>query len=224
MLIRATRTASALTLRALFYGVLFVVVVLAHLALTGALRAQGWSASLSLLASGLVVLAVVLVLVHVAEWLREQRASAREIERMRQGLPGAPCCVVWSAADARRYEQQDMPWDIVGAVRARYPKLARALGVEGVAVAEFEVSAEGKAKNVHLVYAWPSDVFFDAAREALEHTRFQPKPETHVRYGASYRLSFVFRIAGAAKLNHRGRRARELRPALNALQRTLRGG
>jgi hypothetical protein len=54
----------------------------------------------------------------------------------------------------------------------------------------------------------PQTCFYDAAREALEHVRFQPKYDVHVRFGASYRIPFVFRIDGAAKLKDRGRRAR----------------
>lgn len=217
MLIKATRTVSALTLRALAYGALFLGVVVVHVAFTAALRQQGWSGGASLFASGAVVLGVVLAAVNLADWLRERRAAAREIERMRLGLPGGPCCVIWHGVDA----ESDIPWDVVGPLRARYPKLARELGVEGVAVAEFEVNAEGKAKNIHCVYAWPSDVFFDAAREALAHARFQPKPRAEVRYGASYRVPFVFRIAGATKLEERGRRAQPLRPVAEAARQVV---
>jgi TonB family protein len=220
MLVSATRTVSALTLRALFYGALFLLVVIVHVALTAALRQQGWNGGASLFASGAVVLAVVLVLVNIADWLREKRASQREIQRMRQGLPSGPCCIVWRNVETEESEDV-MPWDVVGPLRARYPKLARRLGVEGVAVATFEVSAEGAAKNIHCAYAWPSDVFFEAAREALEHTRFEPKPDTHVRFGASYSMPFVFRISGAAHLNEGGRRARKLRPALRAAQQAV---
>lgn len=109
-----------------------------------------------------------------------------------------------------------MPWRLVGPLRARYPGLARRLGVEGVAVVEFEVGAGGVVKNAHCVYAWPSDVFFDSAREALMRARFEPKPDMHVRFGASYRMPFLFRIAGAARLAHSGRRAESPRPLLAA--------
>jgi TonB family protein len=111
-----------------------------------------------------------------------------------------------------------MPWQLTGPLRARYPKLARRLGVEGVAVVEFEVGAGGVVKSAHCVYAWPSDIFFDAAREALVRVKFEPKPDTHVRFGASYRMPFVFRISGASKLADQGVRAKQLRPALNAAQ------
>ncbi len=217
MLVRATRTISALTLRALFYATLFLVVVIVHVALTGALRAQGWNGGNSLFTSGAAVLGLVLVLVHIADYVREKRAAAREIERMRQGLPGGPCCVVWRGAES----ESDMPWELAGPLRARYPALARRLGVEGVALVDFEISAQGAAKNVHCVYAWPSDVFFEAAREALAHTKFVAKPKALVRYGASYRIPFVFRVSGAARLTDLGHRARTLRPSLRAAQQVV---
>jgi len=224
MLVRATRTLSTLTLRALFYGALFVAVVIVHLALTGALRAQGWGPGPSLFASGAVVLVIVLVALHAVDWLRSKRAARREHLSQEQGLPGAPMCVVWNAADApEASERADdaMPWEVVGPLRARYPKLARRLGVEGVAVVSFEVGADGCAKSIHCVDAWPSDVFYDAAREALQHARFQLKDDIHPRFGASYRMPFVFRIAGATKLRDHGRRARQLRPALAAAQQAI---
>ncbi len=218
MLVSATRTISALTLRALFYGALFIAVVVGHLSLTGALRAQGWSGGTALFASGAAVLGFVLFAVNAADWLRERRAARREILRMRQRLPAGPCCVVWKTGDAPEPDDEVMPWQVAGPLRARYPKLARRLGVEGVAVVEFEVGAGGVVKNAHCVYAWPSDVFFDAAREALLRARFEPKPDVHVRFGASYRMPFVFRIAGASNLSERGMRARKPRPVLQAAQ------
>lgn len=221
MLISATRTVSTLTMRALFYGALFVVVVLTHLALTSALRAQGWGGSASLLTSGAAVLAFVLIAVHVAEWLRERMAAHREMQRVKQRLPHGPCCVVWKNVEPAQESEEAMPWEVVGPLRARYPKLARRLGVEGVAVADFEIGAGGVVKNVHCAYAWPSDVFFDAAREALLIAKFQPKSDQHVRFGSSYRMPFVFRIAGASKLSESGRRARTLRPTLHAAQQAV---
>jgi TonB family protein len=217
MLVSATRTISALTIRAIFYGALFVVVVIVHLSLTGALRAQGWSGGVALFASGAVVLGLVLLLINLADGVREQRAVRLEILRMRHRLPGGPCCVVWKTGEAQETEDA-MPWQLAAPLRARYPRLARRLGVEGVAVVEFEIGAGGVVKNAHCAYAWPSDLFFDAAREALVHAKFEPKPDMHVRFGASYRMPFVFRIAGASKLADHGVRARPLRPALNAAQ------
>lgn len=218
MLVRTTRTISAFTLRALFYGALFLFVVVVHMALTGALRQLGWGGGVSLFVSGVVVLGLVLALVNLADWMRERRNAAREIQRMRQGLPGGPCCVVWRSAEGG-HRDDAMPWRLAAPLRARYPGLARRLGVEGVAVAEFEVGSDGRAKNVHCVYAWPSDVFYEAAREAIAHARFQPKPDVHVRYGASYRMPFVFRIAGAARLDESGVRARTLSPVAHEARR-----
>jgi TonB family protein len=220
MLVQTTRTVSTWTARALFYGGLFVVVVAAHLAFTAALRAEGWSSSMSLFASGAGVLLLVVILVNCADWVRQKRAEWRERKRLKQGLPEGPCCVVWQAGvqpDARDDEDDAaMPWEVIGPLRARYPRLARRLGVEGVAVVDFEVGAGGRVKNVHCVYAWPSDVFYEAAREAMLRVRFEPKGDRHVRFGASYKMPFVFRISGAAKVKQAGRQARQLRPTLQA--------
>lgn len=216
MLVRATRTASALASRLIFYAALFVTVVVAHVALSGALQRLDWQPGAAQLASGAAVLALVLVLAQLGEWVREWRAARREVKRMQQRLPSGPCCVVWRDADAPPSDDEAMPWNIVGPVRARYPRLARRFGIEGVAIAEFEVSAEGRAKNIHCVDAWPSDVFFESAREALALARFEPKPDIHPRFGATFRMPFVFRIAGASRLKTAGRRAKTLRPALHA--------
>jgi TonB family protein len=156
----------------------------------------------------------------ISGWVGEKLAAWREVRRMRQRLPSGPCCVVWRQTDSAGPGEEDdsMPWDVIGPLRARYPRLARRLGIEGVAIAEFEVNAEGKAKNINCVDAWPSDVFYEAAREALTHVRFEPKPDVHPRFGQSFRMPFVFRINGAARLKEAGRRARRLRPRLQAAQ------
>jgi TonB family protein len=218
MLVSATRTVSTFTLRALFYAALFIVVVVSHLTITGALRAQGWDPNPAMFASGAAVLAFVIVAMYAGDWIRERGAAHREMQRLRQRLPSGPCCVVWKNIEPAQESEDAMPWRPAGPLRARYPKLARRLGVEGVAVAEFEIGAGGVVKNVHCVYAWPSDIFFEAAREALLRVKFEPKPDVHVRFGQSYRMPFVFRIAGAAKIDEAGRRARKLRPALNAAE------
>lgn len=229
MLIRTTRTLSTWMLRALFYAALFGVVVIAHLGVSGVLRAQGWSSGLALLVAGAVVLVLVVLVTNLAEWLRDRLRERRELRRVQQRLPSGPCCVVWRAPEEKTVrdllsedeDHSDMPWDVIGPLRARYPRLARSLGVEGIAIAEFEVGADGRAKNIHCVDAWPSDVFFEAAREALQHARFQPKGDIHVRFGASYKMPFVFRIAGASKARDSGQRARQLRPALAAAQQAV---
>lgn len=230
MLIRTTRTLSTWTMRALFYVALFAVVVVAHLAISGILRAQGWGSSVALLMAGVAVLVLVIIVTNAAEWLRDRLRERREMQRVKQRLPSGPCCVIWRAASEEktvrqlieddRDDQSDMPWDVVGPLRARYPRLARRLGVEGIAIAEFEVGADGRAKNINCVDAWPSDVFYEAAREALQHAKFQPK-DVHVRFGASYKMPFVFRIAGASKARDSGRRARQLRPTLAAAQQAV---
>ncbi|ANP46643.1 energy transducer TonB [Candidatus Viadribacter manganicus] len=228
MLIRTTRMLSTWALRALFYAALFGVVVVAHLAISGALRAQGWNSSMSLLVAGGAVLILVILATNLSEWTRDRLRERREMERVKQRLPNGPCCVIWHAPEEKTVRQllseeddhSEMPWDVAGPLRARYPRLARRLGIEGVAIAEFEVGADGRAKNINCVDAWPSDVFYDAAREALQHARFQAK-DVHVRYGASYKMPFVFRISGASKARDSGRRARKLRPTLVAAQQAV---
>lgn len=218
MLVRATRTASALTVRALFYAALFFFVVIVHLAITGALREIGWNGGAALTVSGAVVLALVLLLVNLADWIRGWVSERREMQRVRLRLPSGPCCVVWRAPEAPEDEEENeggMPWEPVGPIRARYPRAARRLGVEGMAIVEFEVSAEGKAKNINCVDSWPSDVFYAAAKEALTLARFQPKYDVHVRFGQSYKMPFIFRIEGSTRLKERGRRARPYNPALH---------
>jgi TonB family protein len=220
MLVRATRTLSRWILRALFYAALFLVVVIVHLALTTALRQYGLNGSLSLLLSGAAVLMVVLLLIQAASWLRQWLHEQRELTRARLRLPVGPTCLIWQA-NSEQAQTSPMPWEVIGPMRARYPGLPRRLGIEGYAIAEFEVSAKGRAKNIHLVDAWPSDIFFTSAKEALLQARFQPSLDEHVRYGASYRMPFVFRLPGSSKLPEKDARAKTLRPILHAVQRLM---
>lgn len=222
MLVWATRNASFLVARLIVLTALFLIVVVLHLAVTGAFRQLGLPGGFALLASGAVVLALVLGLLSMRDWLFEKNAARIEMRRLKAGLPSGPCCVVWRPVEPAPGDDDDgMDWDVIGPLRARYPGFARRLGIEGVAVAEFEVSAEGRAKNIHCVDAWPSDVFYEAAREALSHARFELKPDVHPRFGQSYRMPFVFRINGAAQLKDSGRRARQLRPRLQAAQQAV---
>jgi TonB family protein len=122
--------------------------------------------------------------------------------------------VVWRAVEG----EADMPWRVVGEMHAPYPSLARRLGVEGFALIDFEIGADGAAKNVHCVEAWPGEMFFDASVRALREARFEPKPGVPPRFGATYRMPFVFRINGASKIADRGRLAAPHRPALRAAQ------
>lgn len=218
MFVWATRQASVLTLRALFYVGLFVSVVLLHVAVTSALRAGGWPGGPALAVSGVLVLVLVLSANYLADRAIKRRAAAREAERVALGLPDGPCCVVWRQGSAG---EAAMPWDLERPLRAPYPKLAKRFGVEGVAVVDFEIGVDGAAKHIHCVDAWPSDAFFTAAAHALGQAKFIAKPDRAPRFGASYRMPFVFRIAGAAKLKDRGRKALPHRPVLFAAARAV---
>lgn len=199
MLVRATRAASIMTLRALFYVVLFVVVVTLHLGLTTALSAVGLAHGVAMLVSGAAILGLVLFLLNMSGRFAEWIESHRELQRLRQRLPAGPCCVIWRADDPIARGEEAMPWQFAVPPPTRYPEFARKLGIEGLAVLEFEVNAEGKAKNIGCVDVWPSSVFYDAARDALAEATFKPKHDEHMRFGATYRLPFVFRIEGAVK-------------------------
>lgn len=220
MLVRATRTVSTWILRALFYAALFLVVVIVHLGLTTALRQYGLNGSLSLLLSGAAVLLVVLALVQASAWLRQWLHERRELTRARLRLPVGPTCLIWQP-NSELAQTSPMPWSTIGPMLARYPGLPRRLGIEGYAIAEFEVGANGRAKNIHLVDAWPTDLFFKSAKEALQQARFEPSLDEHVRYGASYRMPFVFRLPGSSKLSEKGARAKTLRPIWHATRRLV---
>lgn len=204
MLVKATRAVSALTLRALFYGALFIVVVIVHMGITSSLREQGLGGAFSLIVSGAVILGVVLLSFSAAEWLREWRAASLEAARIRLRLPG-PCCVYWP--DDTRAEEA-MQWELAGPLRARYPWLLERLGIEGVAVVDFEVSAEGRAKNIRCIHSWPTDAFYETTREALARARFEPKPDLHVHHGLSYQLPFVYRLEAKRRQDARGGKGR----------------
>lgn len=178
---------------ALFHGALFVLVVIVHIGLSGALVGQGVPGALAQTVSGAVVLGLALLALSAAEWWGQQQERALEAARVRYRMPG-PCSVVWREGEGENLSQ----WELVGPLRAHYPSLLRRLGVEGVAVIDFEVNAEGRAKNLRCLHAWPTDTFYEAARDALESARFAPQPDIHVRYGESYQLPFVFRLSGVS--------------------------
>lgn len=212
MFIWATRTASVLTARALFYIGLFLFVVVLQVAITSALRSAGWSPALALLVSGAVVLAVVLGANYGAEVLRRRRAQAREALARALKLPDGPCCVVWATGEG----ESAMPWTLTEPLRVPYPALPKRMGVEGVAIVDFEIGVDGAPKHIGCIDAWPSDIFYEAAATALRNARFVVKPGATARFGTSFRMPFVFRIAGAAKLKDRGRRALPHRPVMFA--------
>ncbi|MBY0563923.1 MAG: energy transducer TonB [Hyphomonadaceae bacterium] len=199
MLVRATRAASLMTLRALFYLALFVVVVTLHLGLTTALSAIGLASGIAMFVSGSAILGLVLFLLNMSGRFSEWIESHRELQRLRQRLPSGSCCVIWRADDPLARSEETMPWEFAVPPPTRYPEFARKLGIEGVAVLEFEVNAEGKAKNIGCVDVWPSNVFYEAARDALAQATFTPRRDEHMRFGATYRVPFVFRIEGAAR-------------------------
>ncbi|HWA21081.1 MAG TPA: energy transducer TonB [Caulobacterales bacterium] len=203
MQVAATRAISSFARTGLFLAGLFLFVIVTQIAVVAALRGLNVSGGLSLLISGGVVLAIVF---GATAWMRASaRATAArlESERVAAGMPEAPCCVIWRA----RPGEADFPWELEGDVRAAYPPLAQRLGVEGFAVVDFEVGADGAAKNLHCIDYWPSRLFYDSAAEALRAARFRLRPGAGARFGPSYRIPFVFRIRGAARVRDKGHTA-----------------
>lgn len=203
MFIWATRTLWALSLRVLFFIALFVGVVVLQMAVLSALRAAGWGPSPALAVSGATVLAAVLAVHFGFRFYGRMQMRALDRERERLGLPHGPCCVVWAAGPG-----DDIPWNVEGAFQLDYPDVAQRLKIEGVAVVEFQVDPEGRAKNIHCVDVWPAPIFYDAAVDALKAARFRPTEGQGPRFGPSYRVPFVFRIRGASRRRDAGQRVK----------------
>ncbi|MDX2234808.1 MAG: TonB family protein [Hyphomonadaceae bacterium] len=206
MQVSATRRALNLTVTAVTLGFVFVLVLVLQGAVMGALRNAGMSGGPALLASGAIVFAVVVGGFGLWNaWLAIDRARAED-ERDRLQLPEGPCCVVWRGGD-----EAEMPWALTTPIHAHFPPLARRFGIEGVAIAEFDISPEGRVKNIHCVDVWPSPIFYAAAKDALKDARFAVREGAQPRFGPSYRMPFVFRIQGSARVTDRGRIARRRR-------------
>jgi TonB family protein len=204
MRVAVTRAVVNVTGATAFFGTLFLFVVISHVGLTTALRASGANGGLALLISGGMVLALVAGATAFWNYRAQARLTNLQAERARLALPDGACCVV--AKDLRASE---MPWRIEDAIiHAAYPKVAQSLGVEGLAIVEFEIGADGKAHTFACLDVWPTRIFYDAAVEALKGAKFVPKEGAQPRFGVSYRVPFTFRIAGQARLRDRGLRAR----------------
>lgn len=197
------RRVSALAARTIFLSGLFVAVVLAQVSVTTAFMHVGLGSGAALLASGAVICAVVAAVVMMLNRRLRTRVATLETERVRLGLPDGACCVVWrGGADVA------MPWTLASPIEARFPPVAKSLGIEGMAMVEFEIGADGVPKAIHCVDVWPAPVFYEAAAAALAAARFTPIPGAAPRFGASYQVPFVFRIRGAAAVQDRGERAK----------------
>ncbi len=216
MLVAATRTISAYTLAAAFLTGLFLVVVLAQFAVVSALRGAGLGGSAALSVSGVLIMGAVLALNWGVRALHRRAITAREAARARHALPDGPCCLVWHGRG-----EADFPFELEGDVSVIYPTAARRLGIEGVAVVEFEIGADGAPKNLHALDYWPSRVFYRAAEQALLHARFRPRDPAKAWRGPSYRMPFVFRLRGAARVRDAGRRTLPRGSLLWAARRVL---
>lgn len=204
MRVSATRLVTNYALAGVFFFALFLGVVVAQGAVNAGLRAAGLGPTAALTLSGVIIFAGVMGVTGLANAgvtlaRARLRAKARAL-----GLPEYPTCVVWRGGD-----EAEMPWVLVSPIEVHFPKLARQLGVEGVAVVDFEIGADGKAKNLHCIDVWPAPLFYESAATALRTTEFALRNEARPRVGATYRMPFVFRINGHARVVDRGRKARK---------------
>jgi len=194
MLVWATRRLPDYVARAAILAGLFMLVVVLQIGLTTGLREAGLEAGPALGAAGLGVLCLVLGANWAIKVNKARRLAAIEAARVKLGLPEGPCCVVWRDGDAG-----DTPaWAPLAPIKVRYPRLARRLGVEGVAIVELDVDEGGNATNLRCVDAWPSRTFYRAAASSLAGVRFQ-MVGARGRTERTVRAPFVFRISGAVK-------------------------
>ena len=67
--------------------------------------------------------------------------------------------------------QRSLP--LVSATGAIYPPAARAEGIEGYVVVQYDVDAEGRVVNPRVVEATPAGVFEESALQAISRWRFR---------------------------------------------------
>lgn len=202
MRVSATRTISTYAVGSALMAGLFILVVAAQFVVVAGLRGIGIGGGWALAIAGALILGAVFAMRAGLRQLHARAIASREGARHAHALPDGPCCVVWRAGSGA-----DFPFELEGEVSVIYPKAARRLGIEGFAIVDFEVSATGAAKNLHVVDFWPSRLFYDAAVEALQRARFTPRDPSKAWRGPSYRMPFVFRIRGAARVRDKGRKA-----------------
>lgn len=202
MRVSASRSISNLALGAAFLVGLFLAVIVAQIAVISALRGLNIGGGAALAISGVIILGSVFALRWAYQEMQARAVVSREATRAAFALPDGPCSVIWRAGGVR-----DFPFELEGEVSVVYPRPARRLGIEGYAVIDFEVGANGAAKNLHLVDVWPSRLFYEAAAEALTRARFRPRDPSKAWRGPSYRMPFVFRIRGGSRVRDEGRRS-----------------
>lgn len=206
MQVSATRRALNLTVAGATLAGVFVGVLVLQGAVMGALRNAGMAGGMALFVSGGIAFAVIVGGFGLWNaWLAVDRARAED-ERDRLQLPEGPCCVVWRGGD-----EAEMPWALATPIHAQFPKIARRFGIEGFAILDFNITPEGRVTNIHCLDVWPSPIFYAAAKDALKDARFVVREGARPRFGPSYRMPFVFRIQGSARVTDRGRMARRAR-------------
>ena len=200
MRVSATQRAFDLTVGGVFLALVFVVVIVLQGAVTGALRNVGLPGGTAQLASGFIVFGTVVGGFALATGYVALVRTGAENRRARMRLPEGPCCVLWDdASDVQTGGGGGAApsFSLLKPLDVRYPALARRFGIEGVVVAEFEIGPDGRAQEVRCLDAWPSTIFFTAAKSALDRARFAAAPDISTDSPVRLRMPFVFRIRSA---------------------------
>jgi len=85
-------------------------------------------------------------------------------------------CLVaaWAVSGLLGCAAGERPPQLAGAVEPDYPAAARAQGIEGYVLVEYDVTAEGMVTNARVVESDPPGVFDAAALTAVSKWRFHP--------------------------------------------------
>ena len=79
-----------------------------------------------------------------------------------------------------------------------YPASAKRQGIEGYAVVEYELSAEGRVVNPRIIESIPNSIFDRSALKALEEYRYMPQShrldQNNSMLNATLKTKFVFQL------------------------------
>ncbi|MEO7458057.1 MAG: TonB family protein, partial [Gemmatimonadaceae bacterium] len=103
-----------------------------------------------------------------------------------------------SAGKAYSENQVDRTVEVTRNVAPRYPESLRSVGVQGVVVLRFIVSADGKVEPGSIeVVSTTHKLFADAVRAALLNTRFRPAEAAGSKVRQLVEQNFTFKLNAA---------------------------
>ena len=103
-----------------------------------------------------------------------------------------------SSGKAYSENQVDRTVEVTRNVAPRYPESLRSVGVQGVVVLRFIVSADGKVEPGSIeVMSTPHKLFADAVRTALLNTRYRPAEAAGAKVRQLVEQNFTFKLNAA---------------------------